>query len=280
MAAASPHVFFEPKIPEHDPAPARDGDEHTQHEPAPATGEKPDEADRIDLSRPEACSMIWLNYVFREASYPGAYPTRGWRLGREPGGVELAQPFFEGWDGMLIAQYYYAAFEELQVRISGVLARVLIDGDSDRRTAIPELNLDESRKQLNAVIRLAHLLDIEYEENRKYLARRVLAKVDRIFANWRFQTDVRTPLNRRLEAAKERITRLQERRRERAQVRTDMIFVFIGVAAFLTILMDAEQYYLKTGDAPIKLIVGGALVFFSILPLFLYIRTSQRLSAE
>ncbi len=266
-------------IPEHD-KPGTYGDPASVDPPSGTQHKGP----RIDLAEPDALSMIWLNYVFREESYPDPYPPCGWRMGKETCGACVAQPFVEGWDAMLIAQYYYAAFEELQVRISNVLSRSLvgwrIDGPDRAGANVPELKLDESRRRLDVVVRLSQLLEIEYEDNRKYLARRVLTGMDEIFRNWRFEDGVRDPLRKRIEASERRMTRLQERRQERAQVRTDMIFVFIGVAAFLTVLMDAEQYYLKTGDAPVKLIVGGVLVFLAILPLFLYLRTSQRLSAE
>jgi len=211
-----------------------------------------DERAQSCLERADGHSTRWLNYLFREgvAAGHGGYPPRGWRqasvvtfggtrgdpregtVGEAP--PERARPFAPEWDAMIITQYYYAAFDHLQSRISRILA-ISVAGDGTRKVSTVKALLD-------GAVRQAHMLELEFEENRKYYAHRVGAEVDEILDGWGFDDGLRQQVDRRLADCDQRLGEIHSRAMERGSVYTDLILLAIGIVAIFQIPLSLAEY--------------------------------------
>jgi len=184
---------------------------------------------RVDTA-PDAVSIRWLNYLFAEASYEHPYPAAGWT--RDRAGV--AQPFCPSWDAMLIAQYYYAAFDLLQSLASRILA-IAVSRDVNR-------GVDEIKRLLDTAIRNSNMLSVEFHENAKYYARRVAERVDDILDDWAFHERLLRQTKDRIEDCGQRLAELHSRGIERSGFYTDIILVAITIAAIFEMLLFLADY--------------------------------------
>jgi hypothetical protein len=135
---------------------------------------------------------------------------------------------------MIIAQYYYAAFDHLQSIISRILA-ISVAGDGTRKVSTVKALLDEA-------VRQAHMLKLEYEENRKYYAPRVGAEVDEILEGWGFEDGLRQRIDERLADCDQRLGEIHSRALERGSVYTDLILLAIGIVAIFQIPLSLADY--------------------------------------
>lgn len=262
-----------------------------------------DEAAKRCTDNLKAMNTSWLNYFFGEESYRGDYPDDGWREpgggegsaseegteSGEPGGGAGAGAFCPEWEAMLIAQYYYAAFDRLQSKISRILA-VSVAGEGKRRVSAVKSKLD-------GAIRDANMLKVDFEENRKYYARRILSKVDAILDGWGFEGRLRPQIDKRIEDCAGRLDELHSRSIERSSVYTDLILLAIGITGVFEVLLFLSMYgrtmsadpelaiYDRTSAFNIADWIGGSstdvvlfagLVFSTgLILLYAYFRTSR-----
>lgn len=242
---------------------------------------------------PRASCTSWLNYFFGEAAYDEGYPADGW-FGRavdnhDPQPAVWAGPFSPEWDAMLIAQFYYAAFDRLQTSISQILA-ISVAGENRRSIATVKAELD-------GAIRDAHMLNLDFEESRKYYARRVAVKADEILDEWGFEQGVRRQVDRRIEDCSRRLDELHSQGIERSGVYTDLILMAIGVTGVFEALLALAMYgrtmsadpYLQVydrtspfniaawigGSSTDVILLAGAFLSLGLVLVYVFVRLSR-----
>lgn len=181
------------------------------------------------LDDPSTASTSWLNYLFGESSYPSPYPPHGWH---NVGGRAL--PFTSAWDALLIAQYYYAAFDLLQSHIARILA-IAVAGEGRHKVA-------DIKNLLDRALRDANMLKLEFDENRKYYARQTGDRVTAILEAWNFDSGLRRQVDARLDDCSSRLEELHARSLEHSAIYTDLILLAIGVTAVFEVLLYLAEY--------------------------------------
>ncbi|MEO0603733.1 MAG: hypothetical protein AAF211_20010 [Myxococcota bacterium] len=236
------------------------------------------------VTNPTAAVTRWLNYFVAEQAYEGAYPDRGWR--HDPG--QLPAPFSARWDGMLIAQFYYAAFDQLQSYVSRILA---LSVSVDRR-----MTVSETKTLLDRALRDAKMLKVEFQENWKYYSRKVHGFAREILKIWEFEVRVEQPVDTRIVDCRDRLDELHARDVERSSVYTDLILLAIGVTAIFDFMIHlAELGRQISADPELAMyeqrnfwgvvawlatrstdwVLAGALVFtMGIIAIYLHFRSS------
>lgn len=182
------------------------------------------------VESPEAYSMRWLNYLFREEAYPARQPEDG----RGMTGGRPADPFCRPWEAMLQAQYYYAAFDVLQTRIYRVLAHSFTDESQHE--------LQHLKKHLDEMVKESTLLILDYQENFKYYQRAVHATMTTILRHWGFEKVLLKQVRSAVQACNTRVDELHQRATARSSVYTDLILLAIGVTSVFGILLTLLDY--------------------------------------
>jgi len=177
----------------------------------------------------------WLNYLFCEQSYGKNYPQQGWRrkAGTDPDAND-AVPFCETWDALLIAQYYYSAFDQLQSQISHMLSLSVTSGG--------QRQMNDVKRHLNTAVGSANILEVEFEENSKYYSRRVGGRISRILEGWDFENSLRGVIRRRIEDCDNRLQEFHSRILEKNSFYTDLLLLGLGVVAIIEILLHLIEY--------------------------------------
>lgn len=181
------------------------------------------------VDEPTAYSLQWVNYLFREQSYEGAYPQDGWGL--EDG---LAKPFCRPWEAMINSQYYYAAFDVLQTTIHSALARSYAKSEAGR--------VRQFKDQLDEIVKESNLVMLDYHGNFNYYHRTVSAHMRKILGMWNFESVLLEQITMGVQACNERVTELHNRATERSSVYTDLILLSIGVTSVFGILLSLLTY--------------------------------------
>ncbi|MGF1465139.1 MAG: hypothetical protein ACFCGT_03310 [Sandaracinaceae bacterium] len=175
-------------------------------------------------------SIRWLNYFFAEGAYPGAYPERGWT--RDERGV--AVPFCPDWDALVIAQYYYSAYDLLQSTASRILAISI-----SREVARPLGNI---RAMLDATVRASTMLTVEFYENAKYYARASADTLAEVLASWNFESHLLRQTEGRIEECARRLGELQQKGIERSAFYSELILLGLATIAVFEILLALSDF--------------------------------------
>jgi len=143
---------------------------------------------------------------------------------------------------MLWAQFYYAALDVVDLRLTRILAQSF--------SRDPELNLNELKQRLEREMERANLLLLQFHDSAKYYKRTVKAEIDAILDYWSFQEVLVEPVQRKITVCEERLSLLHQQEAARSAVYTDMILLGIGITSiFSTLLALAEFGRTMANDA-------------------------------
>ncbi len=182
---------------------------------------------------PAAYSMQWLNYYFGEEACSESYPAHPASLLTPANGTQ-ARGSDAPYEAMLIAQYYYAAFDRLQSKISRILT-ISVAGEGREHVSTVKADLDRA-------VRDATMLKVEFEENDKYYSRTVRNAVNSILKNWGLTRRLRPQIDQRIEECIQRLNELHSRAVERSSVYTDLILIAIGITGVFEVLLFLSMY--------------------------------------
>lgn len=173
----------------------------------------PDAAGRVGAFATGAeCHLAeWLSYAYRS-------------------GPETAHL----WQAMRNAQFFYAAMELADTRLSAILARSLaVD-------TVWELN--ELRSSLERMSRRAQLVSMEQRDVSKYLTRSVLREMARILGEWGYEDVLEASATTKAAACQERIAELDRKRSARSALYTDLILLGIGVTSVVSTAVGLAEF--------------------------------------
>jgi hypothetical protein len=151
----------------------------------------------------------WLNYLFV--------------LGADA--TSLDEEFADEWEALRLAQYFYAALENVDVDLRRVLAISV--------TERPDLGVRDLQDLLERSSRRAQFLEMELAEVKKYLTRAVRHEFDRILEGWDFEDAVVQPVEVKTDVCERRLRELADQRSARAAFFSDTILLAIGVTSVL-----------------------------------------------
>lgn len=216
----------------------------------------------------------WLNYIHR-----------GERTDTE---TVLLPEASEAWRAMRYAQYFYAALDLVDDRLTGVLA------ETTRGRKAWELT--ELTARLRGLSHRAELVMLDLQDLRKYVTRRVRAEMDRILDVWTYADLLEEPVRFKISICDRRLEELAAGRHARAGTVTDVILLGIGVTSVLatalavtdfgrSVATDPEQagfgstssgltewFASQPADA---ILVGSIVVSALLVVLFLAVRNSS-----
>ena len=155
----------------------------------------------------------WLNYLFLSPD-----PESAAMLRREEDGVEV-------WAGLRHAQYFYAALELVDVRLSEVLAQT--------HTTLSGVDLAMLREELTSASHAADLIVMQRQETEKYLRRSVHAHMREILDGWQTAELVERPVRQKAALCAQRVSAISDDLARRAGVWTDLILLGIAVTSIL-----------------------------------------------
>lgn len=170
----------------------------------------------------------WLNYLFREKSYVPPPADE-----RDPD--QLAHAFCDVWEGMLHAQFFYAAMDVVDLRLSRILAEAY---SRDTRLTIREM-----KDELEVNIRKSNLLLLKFHDSSKYFKRTVKDALDDILKYWEFDLVLIQPVQHKIRLCEERLNLLHKKASARAAIYTDLILLLIGVTAIFGTLLGLAEYF-------------------------------------
>jgi hypothetical protein len=138
------------------------------------------------------------------------------------------------WQAMRNAQFFYAAMELADTRLSAILARSLaVD-------TVWELN--ELRSSLERMSRRAQLISMEQRDVSKYLTRSVLREMERVLAEWGYEDVLEASATTKAAACQERIAELDRKRSARSALYTDLILLGIGVTSVVSTAVGLAEF--------------------------------------
>jgi len=181
-------------------------------------------------------SMRWLNYLLAEGSYdPGhlVAPQVEARQVDDPAAAPYVWPSVE-WNAVAVAQYYYAAYDLLQTRISKLLTTSVAGSG--------RVELATAKGALDGTLRDANSLQHEYLESRKHFSRGFIERFDDTLDGWSFEADLHLPVREQLEACERRLDDLHARSAERSLVYTDFILLAIGITGIFELLFTLATF--------------------------------------
>ena len=225
----------------------------------------------------------WLNYLFRE----GSYPADSSRRNDQPG---LARPFCDAWEGMLHAQFFYGALDIVDLHLTRILAQSFARDSA--------LQIDQLKALLEQNIRKANLLLLQFHDSAKYYKRAVKSELDAILDYWDFETVLVEPVQQKITLCQERLTLLHQKEAARSAIYTDVILLGIGITSiFGTSLALAEYGRTMATDADLGsydvnsanfidwfaalptdvILVGSSILSLLLVVLYAYYRKRQTL---
>jgi hypothetical protein len=172
---------------------------------------------------------LWLNYLFREEAYPARDPSA-----RHDSPDVLARPFCDAWEGLLHAQYYYAALDVVDSHLTTILASAWMPGR--------EVNVDSLKQLLEYNIRNANLLLIQHHDNAKYYRRAVKEELDTILSYWQFDYVLIEPVQNKIGLCESRLQLLLQQEAARSAIFTDMILLGIGITGIFSTFLGLAEF--------------------------------------
>ncbi|NEK84592.1 hypothetical protein GCU60_02265 [Blastococcus saxobsidens] len=154
----------------------------------------------------------WLNYVFLDGSAAGGTMLPG-------------QRFTDSWEAMRYAQFFYAALDVVDTRLSKILA--------DSAAATARWELAQLQEQLVGLSRRAELVVMDRQALAKHLKRAVRVEMDQILDLWDYAELVEAPVLFKIGICDRRLAELAARRTARSSLVTDLILLGIGVTSVL-----------------------------------------------
>lgn len=151
---------------------------------------------------------------------------------------ELEQPLLSSFPDVLLAlryaQYFYAATEQQEIRLKGILALSLAKD--------PPWPMTELRRELEQGSRRVTFIGMERSEIRKFLRRARLREFDELLDSWKFEEIVIEPAKEKVAAADTRLSELAETRSSRASLFTDLILLAIGITSVLSTTLALTEF--------------------------------------
>ena len=169
----------------------------------------------------------WLNYLFREGAYHSLDTKRDEQS-------RCVRAFCDEWEGMLYAQYFYAALDVVDLHLTNILAFTLSDG--------VDIKIDRQKVLLANNIRKTNLLLIQLHDSSKYYKRTVKAELDDILAYWDFAEVLVNPVQNKIGLCQERLNQLHQQEAAKSAIYTDMILLGIGVTAIFGTFIALAEY--------------------------------------
>lgn len=154
----------------------------------------------------------WLNYAYVA---PGG----------EPDPIEAGGRCEDVWTGLRCAQYFYAALEIVDIRLSMVLAEAFV--------AESRWELNRLKDELALLSGRAQLVLMQFRDSSKYLTRGVRQEMDAILRYWSFAEVVEQPVMVKVEACQQRLSDLSAKQAARSALFTDLILLGIGITSVL-----------------------------------------------
>jgi hypothetical protein len=171
------------------------------------------------------------------ASAPGAQEfatPEAERVSERKAATDCLEQLPQQWDGLVLAQYYYSAFELLQFKLAAIL--VLTTGQNI------DHDVEDVREALDATVGEFLILQVEYDETEKHLPREQLTVLRRTLGDWNFERNVLGPTRRHIEACKDRLAELHERGTERAAKFTDFILLALVFFTIFDVTLSFAEY--------------------------------------
>ncbi|WP_426246366.1 hypothetical protein [Nocardioides sp. LHG3406-4] len=153
----------------------------------------------------------WLNYLFVGPDLSAADDVEG--------------VFPDEWSALRLAQYFYAALENVDAQLTRVLAYSL--------APLPVVSVAQLQAELEECSRRAQFIVMQMRDVSKYLTRSVRAELGAILECWELDEVVVEPVTMKVEACERRLRELAEKRTARASVFTDTILLGIGITSIL-----------------------------------------------
>ena len=163
----------------------------------------------------------WLNYLFREQSYP------------EAPNADRAQAFCDPWEAMLHAQYFYGALDIVDTQLTEILARAQSRED---------LRIDDLKQLLEKNIRKANHLLLQLHDSGKYFKRTVKGELDAILESWDFEAALIQPVERKIDLCQDRLALLHQKEISKSAFYTDAILLGIGVTSIFGTALALADY--------------------------------------
>lgn len=132
------------------------------------------------------------------------------------------------------AQYFYAATEQQEIRLKGILALSLAKS--------PPWPMATLRRELEHGSRRVAFIGMERSEIRKFLRRARLREFEGLLESWKFEDVVVRPAREKVEAADQRLSELAESRASRASLFTDVILLAIGITSVLSTTLALTEF--------------------------------------
>lgn len=162
----------------------------------------------------------WLNYV-HAGTRPDAVTTP------VPGAVAA-------WRAMHYAQFFYAALDLVDDRLTTVLAETT----RGRRA----WELAELTERLRSLSHRAELVMLHLQDLRKYVTRAVRTEMDHILEVWTYADLVEEPVRFKISICDRRLEELAAGRQARAGTVTDVILLGIGVTSVLATALAVTDF--------------------------------------
>lgn len=162
----------------------------------------------------------WLNYV---------------HAGTRPDAVTQPHPQAdEAWRAMRYAQFFYAALDLVDDRLTEVLAQT----QQGRRA----WELVELTDRLRSLSHRAELVMLDLQDLRKYVTRAARAELDEVLETWSYADLVEDPVRFKISICDRRLEELAAGRQARAGTVTDVILLGIGVTSVLATAMAVTDF--------------------------------------
>jgi hypothetical protein len=135
---------------------------------------------------------------------------------------------------MRYAQFFYAALDVVDTRLTGILA--------DTAAAGARWQLERLRGQLLALSQRAELVIMDRQNLSKYLKRSVRAEMEAILGYWEYESLVETPVRFKIGICDRRLAELAARRTARSSLFTDLILLGIGITSVLATALALTEF--------------------------------------
>lgn len=162
----------------------------------------------------------WLNYVHS----PVPEDTAAARAG----------DMDEAWRAMRHAQYFYAALDLVDTRLTRVLA-----GTTAGRN---RWELQQLSRTLRDLSHRAELVMLDLQNLRKYVTRPVRQEMDHILQTWSYDTLIEEPVRFKVAICDRRLEELKTAAQARAGTVTDVILLGIGVTSVLATALALSTF--------------------------------------
>lgn len=154
----------------------------------------------------------WLNYVYMDRDGTG-------------GEMTGTSPIADSWQALRYAQYFYAAMDLIDHRLSRILADTI---DVRPRSGVADL-----QEQLQSLSHRAEVIVMGLQDVSKYLKRSVRAEMDAILQAWEFHRLLEQPVRFKIGTCDRRLSEIAAKRSSRSTLYTDLILLGIAVTSIL-----------------------------------------------